>query len=57
MTNHVCSNCSAPLDPDDSGWPDEGDGVLCQECWEDYASRLWWKMVQNLGEVLGRTHV
>lgn len=44
----ACERCNSPIDPDDTSWPGEGAGVLCQMCWEDYSSRTWWEMLRQL---------
>jgi len=47
----TCTTCAIPvLDPAER-WPDAGDGILCQCCWEAYSSRLWWAAVLPLLEL------
>jgi hypothetical protein len=36
--------CGEPHD----GWPGEGDGQLCQMCWEAECDESWWRMVMTL---------
>lgn len=47
----VCSACSVSLDGPSDGWPDEANGLLCQGCWEAYASRTWWGMLKSLPDL------
>lgn len=47
-----CSDCGRVVDGEMT-WPGEQTGEICQECWESYCSREWWKAVNaiNAGEV------
>ena len=47
----ICQ-CGQPSD----GWPGDGDGELCQMCWEaecDAMIRSWWAMMERLDQTLG----
>jgi hypothetical protein len=46
----TCSTCSSTIPDPAEQWPDDGDGTLCQVCWERSCSRSWWAMVRALGE-------
>lgn len=46
----TCSRCSIPVPDPAERWPDDGNGILCQECWEHQCSISWWVMVRALGD-------
>lgn len=41
MTPTPCKQCGEALEVGELGWPD-GDGVLCQQCWEDVSAAAMW---------------
>lgn len=43
-----CTRCVKPISPGETCWPDDGNGTLCQDCWEAYSSSLWWEMLGQL---------
>jgi hypothetical protein len=45
----TCTTCSSTIPDPAEQWPDDGDGTLCQVCWEASCSRSWWAMVRALG--------
>jgi hypothetical protein len=45
-----CSDCKALIPDPAERWPSATAGTICQECWEDQSSRLWWAMVRLLPE-------
>lgn len=35
-------------------WPGHDcEGLLCQDHWEEYSSRLWWEQLYHLGQLGG----
>ena len=52
----LCSRCGEPAD----GWPADGDGELCQNCWEAYCDATWWEEVRRVEayvETIGLTRI
>jgi hypothetical protein len=45
--NDKCK-CGEPHD----NWPGEGDGMLCQTCWESECDRAWWQAVIAVDQAL-----
>ncbi len=44
----TCSRCSSSVPDPAERWPDSGNGILCQCCWEAQSSASWWVMVRAL---------
>ena len=43
MPTANCTRCHEPIPDSAERWPD-GDGVICQECWERESGDLWWQL-------------
>jgi hypothetical protein len=41
----VCARCYQPEPDLSQRWPD-GDGYLCQDCWERTTSAAWWPVAE-----------
>jgi len=51
MKKQKCPQCGVL---NDDNWPISVDGVIkqggCQECWEAYSDREWWREIEKLAE-------
>jgi recombinational DNA repair protein (RecF pathway) len=40
-----CARCHQPEPDSSQRWPD-GDGYLCQDCWEGVTAAAWWHVAE-----------
>jgi hypothetical protein len=54
MSTPTCARCGEPIDDPAERWPEDvdGDGKVCQMCWEGRCARLFWEAVDALAVTL-----